>query len=385
MVYELSNNTWDDTEKRAIMAVVESNNFTMGQRTKNFEEAFAEKFEAKYAVFVNSGSSANLLAVSSLVYSGKLSRGDEIIVPAVSWSTTYTSLVHYGLKLVFVDIDKHTLNIDPDKIDGAIGAKTKAVFAVNLLGNPAQYDVIIDICQKNNLVLLEDNCESMGATFMGRYTGGFGLIGTHSTFFSHHICTMEGGIILVSDELLYHYMISLRAHGWTRDIPRGSKLYEKDQDDFYEMYNFVLPGYNLRPLEIEAAIGLLQIAKLDQFIDARRSNAQYFQQRLSILPGVRTQKETGESSWFGFPVVLDKGLDRKEVINRLRRENIEVRPIVGGNFTRNAVMSFIDYRIPEPLTNADDIHFNGFFIGNHSINIQEKIDFFVDVLQESIK
>jgi len=196
---------------------------------------------------------------------------------------------------------------------------------------------------------------------------------------------MEGGIIPAYDELLYHYMISLRAHGWTRDIPRGSKLYEKDQDDFYEMYNFILPGYNLRPLEIEAAVGLLQIAKLDQFIDARRSNAQYFQQRLSTLPGARTQKEAGESSWFGFPVVLDKGLDRKEVINRLRRENIEVRPIVGGNFTRNAVMSFIDYRIPEPLTNADDIHFNGFFIGNHSRNIQRKIDFFIDVLQESIQ
>jgi len=139
--------------KKAIVAAVESNSFTMGQRTKDFEEALAKEFGSKYAVFVNSGSSANLLAVSSLVYSKKLSRGDEITIPAVSWSTAYTPLVHYGLKLVFVDIDKYTMNIDLDKIDGAIGAKTKAVFAVNVLGNPAQYDVIIDICQKNNLVL----------------------------------------------------------------------------------------------------------------------------------------------------------------------------------------------------------------------------------------
>lgn len=380
--YPLSDDTWGPEEIEAINEVIASRRFTMGAKTREFEEMFAAYFGSKYAVMVNSGSSANLIAIAALIYSRKLNKGDEVIVPAVSWSTTYFPLYQYGLKLKFVDIDLYTLNIDINQIESAISKKTKAIFAVNLLGNPNEYDKILDICNKYGIILIEDNCEAMGAKFKKKYTGTFGIIGTFSTFYSHHICTMEGGMAITNDEELYHYMLSLRAHGWTRDVPHTSKIYQKSLDDFYESFNFILPGYNLRPLEIEAAVGIEQLKKLVRFVSIRRNNAKCFKNLLLDNRNVIIQKKIGQSSWFGFSIVLKNELEgeRNNIIKKMVKNGIEVRPIVAGNIIRNSTVKYFDCIIHNRLKNADYVHNNGFFIGNNPIDLGKEIFYIVNFI-----
>ncbi len=384
MRYTLSDNTWDNKEYKALQEVIDSGFFSMGEKVKAFEEAFAKKFNVKYAVMSNSGSSANLLAIAALVYSNKLKKGDEVIVPAVSWSTTYFPLSQHNLKLKFVDIDQNTLNIDIEKLEKAITSDTKAIFAVNLLGNPNDFDALQRICDTHDLILIEDNCESMGANYKNKPLGTIGTLGTYSTFYSHHICTMEGGVTVTNNEELYHYMLSIRSHGWTRHLPNDSSIYTKKDDSFYESFNFIMPGYNLRPLEMEGALGIEQLKKLDDIISQRRENAKYFQDQIKNLEGYKTQTEIESSSWFGFAILMsgkNKG-KRAELIKVLDAEGIDVRPIVAGNFTRNKAVDYMDYEISESLENADYIHEEGFFVGNHSKNNFNHIDKLISCLKD---
>lgn len=387
MDYRLSDDTWDEAEYDAIDRVLKSGFFTMGQEVAEYEKRFAKKMGSKYAVMSNSGSSANLLMIAALCYSGKLHSGDEVIVPAVSWSTTYFPLAQYGLKLKFVDINYGTLNIDADKIKKAISASTKAVMCVNLLGNSNEYNEIREICAENDIYFIEDNCESLGGEYLGKKLGTIGLMGSFSTFYSHHLCTMEGGVTVTDSEELYHYMLSIRAHGWTRNLPKTSKIYKKSDNDFYESFNFIMPGYNLRPLEIEAAIGKEQLNKMDDIIEVRRGNAKYFIERMGELDEYYdVQQECGKSSWFGFAVVLKDEMrgTRDRLVELLRANNVEVRPIVAGNFTRTPAIKYLDYEISGVLSAADIIHENGFFIGNHCKDNKNQIDLFIRLIKEHI-
>ena len=387
MQYSLSDDTWSKAEIEAIERVIKSNRFSMGEEVKEFERRFAEKISSKFAVMSNSGSSANLLAIAALVYSGRLAEGDEVIVPAVSWSTTFFPIHQHRLRLRFIDIDPDTLNIDLEKLKNGITAKTRAIFCVNLLGNANDYDAIKKICSENNLILIEDNCESLGGRFNNKQLGTFGLLGTFSTFYSHHLCTMEGGMTVTDDEEMYHYLLSIRAHGWTRNLPKTSKIYEKQDDEFFESFNFIVPGYNLRPLEMEGAIGIEQLKKMDKIIEQRRQNAVYFLNNVKTIKDIRTQKEIGESSWFGFSMVLEGNLSdkRKTIVNHLKKNGIEVRPIVAGNFTRNAAIKYLDHSIYDQLRHADEIHNNGFFVGNHSKNNYRQIDLLLETLDKVVK
>jgi CDP-6-deoxy-D-xylo-4-hexulose-3-dehydrase len=383
MEYRLSDNTWSNDEIEAIMRVIKSNRFSMGNEVAEYEKLFAKKVGSKYAVMSNSGSSANLLAIAALVYSGKLSAEDEVIVPAVSWSTTYFPLSQHNLKLKFIDIDADTLNIDVSAIESAITDRTKAIFSVNLLGNPNDYENLLGICKKHDLILIEDNCEALGGRYMNKDLGTFGLLGTYSTYYSHHLCTMEGGVTVTDNEKLYHCMLSIRSHGWTRHLPRDSKIYTKHEEDFYESFNFIMPGYNLRPLEIEAAIGIEQLKKLDTIIKQRRENAKYFLEKIEELKDIKPQKEIGKSSWFGFAMTLcGRNINkRSKIIQALKQNNIEVRPIVAGNFTKNAAIKYLNYSIHRDLRNADIIHDNGFFVGNHSKENKIEINMLIDVIK----
>lgn len=383
MKYSLCDCTWDNKELNAIQEVIQSGMFSMGKKVKEYEENFADKHGSKFAVMVNSGSSANLIAIAAMVYSGRINAGDEVIVPAVSWSTTYFPLYHLGLKLRFVDIDKETLNIDADKVEEAITGNTKMICAVNLLGNPNDFDKILRICEEKGIILMEDNCESLGAKYKGKYAGTFGVVGTFSMFFSHHLYTMEGGMVITDDEELYHYMLCIRAHGWTRNLPKESSIYRKSDDEFYESFNFIVPGFNVRPLEIEAAAGVVQLTKMEEIIAVRRKNADYFKKRLTEIPDVYTQRETECSSWYGFAVIFKDSLlgMRNEIVRKLSESGIEVRPIVAGNFTRNKVINFLNYSIFGDLTASDYIHENGFFIGNYGRNNFKEIDYFIEKLK----
>ena len=384
--YPLATSTWDARETEAMREIIDSGQLTMGSKVKAFEENFAKKFGAKYAVMVNSGSSANLLMIASLFYTNenyKLKRGDEVIVPAVSWSTTYYPLYQYGLRLKFVDINLETLNYDIEELKKAVDSKTKAILAVNLLGNPNDYDEIRKIADERNILLLEDNCESMGAKYKGTYAGNIGIMGTFSTFFSHHISTMEGGVILTNSEELYQILISLRAHGWTRNLPEKNLLTGlKSSDQFEESFKFILPGYNVRPLELSGAIGLCQLEKLDSIVAARRENARKFQSMMSTKAQYHTQLEIGESSWFGFSIILKDTctFSRAEIINKLVANGIEVRPIVAGDFTKNKVIDFFDYEKFGELKNAAKLDKNGFFVGNHHYPIDNYLTLLDSVL-----
>jgi CDP-6-deoxy-D-xylo-4-hexulose-3-dehydrase len=378
--YPLAASTWDDREIEAIHKVIASGQYTMGANVRAFEAAFCDLFGAKHAVMVNSGSSANLLAVAALFFRAKprVKPGMVAIVPAVSWATTYYPLTQYGLTLRFVDVDKYTLNFDLHKLELAIDDSVGVIFAVNLLGNPNDFNAIQKLIGNRDIELIEDNCESMGATFDGKQAGTFGAIGTFSTFFSHHISTMEGGVCVTDDEELYHILLALRAHGWTRNLPWPNTLVEKAEGGaFYEMFRFILPGYNVRPLEMSGAIGLEQLKKLPGFVAQRRLNAERFLDLMGNTPGLRFQQEIGQSSWFGFSVIIDPetGVSRDAVVAALSAEGVETRPIVAGNFFRNPVIQRIAHEEPKGgLPNADDAHDNGFYIGNHHWDVRPDLE-----------
>lgn len=379
--FPLATTSWDDAEYKAIQSVVDSGHFTMGLKVKACEEAFAAYCGTRYAIMCNSGSSANLLMIAALRFTKnsnlRLEQGDEVIVPAVSWSTTYSPLEQYGLHVRFVDIDLATLNFDLVALEAAITPRTRAIFCVNLLGNPNDFAAIRALADKHSLVVLEDNCESMGAEFEGRKTGSFGVMGSQSCFFSHHISTMEGGLVTTDDEELYHIILSLRAHGWTRQLPVENQLVGRKRDDaFEESFRFILPGYNLRPLEMSGAIGVEQIAKLPRLIEARRKNGKFLQQRMCDHPDLITQKEIGASSWFGFSLIIRPGssMTRSTLMQRLEKLGFEYRPIVSGNFARKEVVRYFDHSVFGDLANADYVDANGLFIGNHHYPIDEAIE-----------
>ncbi len=378
--FPLATTSWGDEEIAAMQRVIASGMFSMGENVRRFEVDFASYIGSQHCVMVNSGSSANLLMVAALFYTSnpelKLQRGDEVIVPAVSWSTTYYPLYQYGLKIKFVDIDLQTLNYDLDQLQSAVTDRTRAIMAVNLLGNPNDFDRIAAIIGDRNLVLLEDNCESTGARFAGKMAGTFGVMGSFSSFFSHHISTMEGGLIATDDEELYQILLSLRAHGWTRNLPKHNLVCgEKSDDPFEESFRFVLPGYNVRPLELEGALGVEQVKRLPGMVEGRRNNGRLLQDVLANHPLLMIQKEIGESSWFGFSLVIRPGSDmtRKCLVEKLNELGFECRPIVAGNFSKNEVVRYFDSEIFGQLTNADYIDSNGLFVGNHHYPIGEAI------------
>lgn len=386
MFYDLSADSWGDEEREAAMEVIRSGRLTMGSRVAAFEQAFADYFSRQYAVMTNSGSSANLAGMAALSYRADrpLRRGDEVIVPAIAWSTTYAPLQQYGLKLRFVDVELDTLNMDTSRLEEALSPATRAIVGVSILGNPAALDEIRAFADRHELIFFEDNCESMDAELNGRKTGTFGDLGTFSSFFSHHISTVEGGMMLTDDLELADLARSIRSHGWTRDLADGSPLFEPRADDFYEGYRFILPGYNLRPQEINAAVGLVQLAKLPAMTETRRRNMAFFQEIFGQDERFLIQRENGKSSSFSFTIILDAARrpDRAGVIAALSEAGIVVRIITGGCFPRHDAIKHFDFELVGEMTNANLAHDHGFFVGNHPFDLSERIEGLYRVLDK---
>ena len=376
-MYSLASTTWDDEEIAVAKSLLTSGELTMGKEVKEFEEQFAKYIGTNYAVMFNSGSSANLAIFAALKYvkDSKLTEGDHVIVPAVSWSTTFYPINQLGYILDFVDIDPNTLNIDTDEVEKRITPKTKAIFTVNLLGNPSDLVALSEIAKKHNLLLLEDNCESLGASINGKMTGSFGQMSSHSFFFSHHICTMEGGMVNTNSKELMETLISIRAHGWTRGLEQNNSVHPRSNNEWDDLFRFVLPGYNLRPIELSGAIGKVQLKKFPKFLEERRKNAEYFTNLLCDSKNYMIQKETGHSSWFGFSIILQNDLlnKRDKIIKFLSQNNVVTRPIVAGNFTLNPVMKHLKFNPLPKLTNSNTIHNQGFFIGNHHFDVTKEL------------
>ena len=389
VIYPLASTTWDSQEVEVATKLLESYQLTMGSEVKKFEEDFAAYIGTKFAVMFNSGSSANLGMLAALRYvkNSPISEGDEVIVPAVSWSTTYYPVNQSGLTLKFVDVDLNTLNMDVELVEKAIGPRTKAILAVNLLGNPAELTKLRELALKHNLVLLEDNCESLGAELDGVKAGSFGLAGTYSFFFSHHICTMEGGMVTTNSKDFAETLISIRAHGWTRGLENENSVHRKSDNEWEDLFRFVLPGYNLRPIELSGAIGQVQLRKFPEFLEWRRRNANVFIKLFGNCPDIIVQKEIGSSSWFGFSFILTGRLSGKRVqlLDFFSKHGIETRPIVAGNFTVNPVMKHLKYASLSKFPNAETLHNEGFFIGNHHLDFSSGLNYVYDIFNTFVK
>ncbi|MBI3262607.1 MAG: DegT/DnrJ/EryC1/StrS family aminotransferase [Acidobacteria bacterium] len=387
MFYDLASTSWGPEERAAIDRVLDDGRFTMGEQVRRFEKSFAAKFGVKHAVMLNSGSSANLVGVAALFHVSErpLRRGDEVIVPAISWATTFHPLQQYGLRLRFVDVELETLNMDVSRLEAALTPRTRMVVAVSILGNPAALDVIRAFCDRHDLYLFEDNCESMGASLNGKPCGTFGDINTFSTFYSHHISTMEGGVLATDSTEIDHLARAIRNHGWARDVPADTTIAEPFGDDFFEAYRFILPGYNVRPLELCGAVGLEQLKKLDRMVDIRRANAARFVEMFRGDERFIIQREHGRSSWFSFTVILNPafGLDRVRIMESMREAGIGFRMITGGCFLRHEAIRFFDYDTAGPIVNANTAHDHGFFVGNHPKDLTREIACLREVLDRA--
>lgn len=373
--FPLTYSTWNNQEVNAINKIIKSGQLTYSKNVKKFESKFAKYMQMKFGIMVNSGSSANLLSIASLFYkkNNPLKQRDEVIVPAISWSTTYHPLQQFNLKLKIIDVGLDTVNIDTKKLIAAITSKTKLIIAVNILGNPCDLFEIRKICKQKGIYLMEDNCESLGAKIKNKFCGTFGIVNTYSFFYSHHISTIEGGMILTNDIEMNEILISLRSHGWTRDAINKKILTKNNQK--FENYQFVLPGYNVRPTEINAAIGLVQLKKLNNFIKIRRKNFNLYQKIFKNNKIFTIQKENGKSSAFSFIFIFKKEYLylKNKIFKKLKKYNIQYRLITGGCFTKHEVKKYFNYSVYKNLNNANYIHEHGFFLGNAAVDLKDQL------------
>ena len=345
---------------------------TMGRQVRAFEAAFTGAHGFAEGVMNNSGSSANLLAIAALanpVTQDGLKPGDEVIVSALSWSTTVWPLIQLGLVPVIVDIDSDTLNIDPGEIERAIGPKTRAIMPVHVYGNPCDMDALGDICHRHDLALIEDCCEALGASYKGVPVGGFGRVATFSFYFSHHMTTIEGGICTTNDPALAEMVRILRSHGWTRDTKDPGPL-NATYPDIDPRFLFVNLGYNVRPTEMQAAMGLVQLPNLAGYVKARRANAAYWTEALaghaSVL-GLQRETEGGHHSWFGFPMSIAADAPFRTAAFRAYLEDagIETRPIICGNIAKQPGLQANPHRTVGDLSKASHVMSHAISIGCH--------------------
>lgn len=358
---------------------------SMWEKVLEFEQKFGDKYGGE-AIMVNSGSSADLLIAFALLEKsgGKLQPGDEILVPAVTWPTHLWSLIMAGFSVRLIDINLETLNFDIESIKASIGPRTRGIFIVHLLGNSGDMEQLVQLCNQQNLVLLEDTCEALGAKFQSKYLGTFGLASSFSFFFSHHLVTMEGGMILTADSDLARRLRLLRAHGWTRN---ANDMKINHFNSINERYNFVSWGFNVRPTELQAGFGLAQLKKIDDFHLARIENAQFLCGALDKYShSIQTMKIDSrvECSWFALPILLTKNasFSREELSTYLEMNGIETRPTVAGNLARQPAMSKFPEVKYSTLPNADYIHNQGLYIGIHPVTPEKILSRVVEVFDQ---
>lgn len=348
-----------------------SRHVTMGEKVRQFETLFARYIGVKHAIMVNSGSSANLLALSILtnpVLPGRLRPGDEVITPAVTWATTVWPILNVGLVPVLVDVDLNTFNPIPEEVEKAITPRTRAILLVHFLGNPWSMDEIMAIARRHDLLVIENACEAHGAEYRGRKVGSFGHMATFSFFFTHHITTIEGGMLLTDNDDYAELARALRAFGWVRDF-KGGEAIARQHPEIDSRFLFVNIGYNLRPTEIQGAFGIHQMTKLEGYIEIRREKARYWGERLGALDYLLVHHEAPGTRqvWFGYPVVVrpEAPFSRKELVDYLEARGVETRPIMAGNIDEQPALRLFSYRKVGDLPNSRLIHRNAFFCGNH--------------------
>jgi CDP-4-dehydro-6-deoxyglucose reductase, E1 len=348
---------------------------TKGELTKQLEEKWADYLGTNYSVFCNSGSSSILLTLAALKELGRL-KNDKIIVPGLSWATDVSSPMLLGLQPIFCDCNLEDLSCCLEDLEHLFQTENpSALILVSPLGLVPEMDKVIELCQQYDVILLEDVCESMGSKYKDKYLGTFGVASFFSMYFGHHLSTIEGGFINTDDEELYHMLLMMRSHGWDRDLPgwKQKELRTKHQTtDFDSLYNFYVPGFNLRSTDLQAFLGLRAIDKLQHYSNIRNINFNYYNKILKNDLNLRANEDDFISS-FAIPVVSEK---RNEIVEKLIKNNIEVRPLIAGNMS-NKPMSKDYYR---ELNNCNQIESKGFYIPNHQGLTQQAIDKIVNII-----
>ncbi|MGS1013654.1 DegT/DnrJ/EryC1/StrS family aminotransferase [Rhodanobacter sp. UC4450_H17] len=380
--FPLVDSSYDNQEILRCMETLLSGQLTMGQRVHDFEVAFAEHIGAPYAVMVNSGSSANLLAASAIINplrSKRLDIGDYVAVPAVCWSTSIWPLVQLGLKPVLIDVDPSTLNLSIASLHEAMRRlPIKAIMMVHVLGNSTDLQQLLDIVDDKGLLLIEDTCESLGTTFQQRHLGTLGDFGTYSFYFSHHMTTIEGGMVVARTLEDYDLLRCLRSHGWSREQSNRSEL-EAENSAIDPRFLFVNVGYNVRPMEIQAAFGIEQLGRLNEMNSHRKQNAILMRKSFEHSTKWRSQLQFPtapagvDACWFGFPFLVNPELsiDYKRFTELLMDAHIDTRPIVSGNMDlQPATRLFNIERSLAPFAGAQQVHDHGVFIGVHAKPIE---------------
>jgi len=396
-------------EKEMINLVDSSLEFwlTYGRYSAEFEKKLAEYLGLNFSFLVNSGSSANLLAfmslTSPLLKDRAVKRGDEVITVAAGFPTTVAPVIQYGAVPVFVDVELETFNIDINFLEKALSAKTKAVMLAHTLGNPFNLDAVTDFCKKNNLWLIEDNCDALGSKYNGKFTGTFGDIGTSSFYPPHHMTMGEGGAVYTNDPLLKKIMLSIR--DWGRDCwcdsgkdntcgKRFSGQYGSLPFGYDHKYVYSHFGYNLKATDMQAAIGCAQLEKLPSFIEKRKENFNKLHNGLKSLEDKIILPEASggsDPSWFGFLITLRDGVKftRNQLVEHIEKQNIQTRNLFAGNLTRHpcfeGLKADVDYRIIGELENTDKIMNDSFWIGLYPGMSDEAIGFMVKKIIEFVK
>jgi CDP-6-deoxy-D-xylo-4-hexulose-3-dehydrase len=375
---------------------------TSGRYTAQFEKALAQYVGSRSAMFVNSGSSANLLALSGLTSKKlgdrALKAGDEVITVAMGFPTTVNPIIQNGLVPVLIDIDIHTLDALSEMIEEAVSTKTRAIMMAHTLGNPFNLDEVQRICEKYNLWLIEDSCDALGSKYNGKLTGSFGDTATLSFYPAHHITTGEGGAVFVKSPLVRKQIESFR--DWGRDCycetgkdNTCNKRFEWKLGDlpygYDHKYTYSHIGYNLKATEMQAALGLSQFSKLDFFVEKRRTNFDYLKQRLSHIEGLKIAEATknSEPSWFGFPITLDVNhpANREDLIKFLNSRKIGTRLVFAGNITKQPAYKDVNFRIVGDLKNSDIAMMRSFWLGVYPGLTPEMLDYVADSVSEFMK
>jgi CDP-6-deoxy-D-xylo-4-hexulose-3-dehydrase len=382
--YPLLSDAFSKSDINCGLKVLSSKHITMSKITINFEKQFAKKLGCKYALMTNSGSSANLLAVSAIInplFKNKLKPGDEVLIPAVCWSTSLWPIIQNNLKPVFVDVELDTFNVSIKDLKKKITSKTKAFMCIHVLGTSANLSQIKKLTNKKNIILIEDTCESLGAKFNNKFLGTFGELGTFSFYYSHQITSGEGGMIVCNNLNNYNIIKSLRSHGWSRETTFHN-AYKKKFKKLDDRFLFINSGYNLRPTDIQAAIAHNQFKRLNKFITIRNYN------RKKIIEKVKNNKKWNNQfyfinhskmikpSWFGLPILIkNKFLNKKKnFLDHLTKSGVENRPILSGNFTNQPATKLYNLNSKKLVfANAQKVENLGFFIGLHTKKISNEI------------
>ena len=372
---------------------------TAGRFHKDFESGLADYVGAKSALFVNSGSSANLVALSGLT-SPKLGKralqpGDEVLTVAAGFPTTVNPIIQNGLRPVLVDIELGTYDAISERLREAVSSKTKAIMMAHTLGNPFDLDTVRELCKEHGLWLIEDSCDALGSTYDGQKTGSFGDTATVSFYPAHHITTGEGGAVFVKSPLVRKQVESFR--DWGRDCycetgcdNTCNKRFEWQLGDlplgYDHKYIYSHIGYNLKATDMQAALGVSQLSKIDRFVQARKDNFQYLSTKLANVEGLILPVATPKSdpSWFGFPITLDPfhSVNREELLRFLDSRKIGTRLLFAGNLTKQPAYRNVDFRVVGDLTNTDIVMNRTFWVGTYPGLTQEMLDYIAESISE---